>query len=302
MKLQAVGYHLRGSFTHLARHPLYSMAGILTLAVSLILVGFVGLLIWKANNLVERISGGLTLTVYVENQVSVGAVQELSALIQEKWPEVESVSFHTSEEDRRRNLALLPKELLEELDPALIPAQPYLEIRLAMGRIHEQRMNAMVAWFRSLNDVQGVDEVLFGAEKIAVAYSLAKGARNLGLFLSVVILVAALFFVLTTTRLIVEGRKEEIEVLLLVGATPLFIRIPHYIEGVIQGVLAGFAAFAGVWVLQRGLLGGLSSQALLNVPLDLLPPGMMLWFGLGGATLGLLGSVLGIARYLKMTQ
>jgi len=276
--------------------------GILTLSVSLILVGFLGLFMWRANGLIQRLTGGLKLTVYLEPQTSSGAAGDLVRVIQDQWDEIQSVSLHDEREDRNRNLALLPRELVEELDPELIPAQPYLEVLLDIERLDEERADQLVSWFGSLDQVQGVDEVLFGSQKIAVAFSLLRGTQNLGLFISAVIVLAALFFVVTTTRLIVEGRREEIEILLLVGATKNFVRLPHYIEGVVQGGLAGALAFIAVWLMQRHVLSSLRSEQMLQVPVNLLPTGMGLWFLLGGVALGLLGAGLGVARYLRLSQ
>jgi len=265
------------------------------------LVGFLGLFMWEASGLVDRLAGGLKLTVYLDEGISRAASEELVKVIGEQWSEVRTVEFHSELEDKNRNLKLLPVELVEELDPELIPAQPYLEVVFDIEKLDEERAEALVKWFGSLDQVQGVDEVLFGSQKIAVAFSLLKGARNVGLFVSAVIMLAALFFVITTTRLIVEGRRKEIEILMLVGATKDFVRIPHYIEGVIQGGAAGTLAFLVVWLIQRQMLASLRGESLL-VPLNLLPSGMVVWFLVGGVLLGLLGSVLGMARYLRLTQ
>lgn len=301
-QVRAAAYFLRQGLANLARHPLYASVGVLTLAVSLILVGFLGLFMWKATDLVDRLSGGLQLTVYLDPEISRGGADELVKVIREQWDEVKEVTFHSSLEDQTRNMELLPKELVEELDPELIPAQPYLEVALDIELLDETRASQLVEWFGSLDRVQGVDEVLFGSEKISVAFSLLRGAQSVGLFISLVIVLAALFFVITTTRLIVEGRKKEIEILLLVGATRNFIRIPHYIEGVLQGGMAGLLAFLVVWFMQRQLLSSLRTESLLLVPINLLPSGMVAWFLLGGILLGLLGSGLGMVRYLRLSK
>jgi cell division transport system permease protein len=191
---------------------------------------------------------------------------------------------------------------VEELEQELIPAQPYLEVALNIELLNEARATQLVEWFGSLDRVQGVDEVLFGSEKISVAFSLLRGAQNVGFSISLVIVLAALFFVITTTRLIVEGRKKEIEILLLVGATRNFIRLPHYLEGAIQGGLAGLLAFLAVWFMQRQLLSSLRSESLLLVPVNLLPSGIVIWFLVGGVLLGLLGSGLGMIRYLRLSK
>jgi cell division transport system permease protein len=282
--LSAAVYFLRQGLSNLARHPLHASVGVLTLAVSLILVGFLGLFMWKANVLVDRLAGGLQLTVYLDPEITPGGADELMKVLREQWAEVDSVTFHSEVEDKTRN------------------AEPYLEVTLDIEHLDEVRAEQLVQWFGALDRVQGVDDVLFGSEKISVAFSLLRGAQNVGLFISIVIVLAALFFVITTTRLIVEGRRREIEILLLVGATRNFIRIPHYIEGGLQGTLAGLMAFSVVWFMQRQLLSSLRSTSQLLVPIDLLPTGMVAWFLLGGIFLGLLGSALGMARYLKLSK
>ncbi len=295
-------YFMRQGAANLSRHPLYAAVGVLTLTVSLILVGFLGLFLYRANTLVDRLAGGLKLTVYLAPEVTQPAADELSRVLKGQWPEVKEVSYHTELEDRERNLKLLPAELVADLEPELVPAQPFLEVILDVDLLDQERAEALVKWFSALHQVQGVDEVLFGSQKIAAAFSLLSGARTLGIFISLVIVLAAVFFVLTTTRLIVEGRRREIEILLLVGATPSFIRMPHYIEGTIQGIAAGLLSYGVVWFLQRHLMTTLRSEALLQVPLDLLPPGMVAWFLAGGILLGFVGSALGLVRHLRFLR
>lgn len=299
--LRRAWYFLREALTNLVRHPLHSVVGILTLSVSLILVGFLGLFLWQADELVDRLSGGIQLTVYLHPDVTEESSAELVEAIG-KWSEVRHVTFHTAEEDKERNRGMLPRELLEELDDEVIPSQPYIEVELAASELRQSRVDEMVSWFDTLPQIEGVDDVLFGAEKISVAFSLIQGARNLGLFVGLVIVLAGLFFVITTTRLIVESRRKEIEILLLVGATRNFIRVPHYVEGFIQGSLAGGMAFSVVFILQSRMLAGLRTDAGLDVPLQILPNSLIVWFLVGGIALGLLGSCLGMARYLRMTR
>ena len=300
--LSKTAYVLQQSLLNLMRYPVHASIGILSLSVSLILVGLIGLFLWKADGVVNRLSGGLRLTVYLEPDMSQGAVEDLVRVIRQHWAEAQEVEYHSAAEDRERNLKLLPEDVAVEMDSDLIPAQPYLEVILQTEGLDDKRVQEMSQWFNSLPDVQGVDDILFGAEKIASAYSLLRGARTLGIFIGAVVLLASLFFVLVTTRLIVEGRREEIEVLLLVGATKRFVRIPHYLEGIIQGTLAGLVAYSVVWTIQHQMMAHLRGGLMLQVPLDLLPVGVETWFVLGGVGLGFLGSYLGVMRYLKVSR
>ena len=90
--------------------------------------------------------------------------------------------------------------------------------------------------------------------------------------------------------------------MLLVGATRNFIRIPHFIEGTLQGAIAGGLAFLVVNILQNRMAAALRFEAGIQLPIELLSPAMATWFMVGGVTLGFLGSALALSRYLKVTQ
>jgi cell division transport system permease protein len=114
--------------------------------------------------------------------------------------------------------------------------------------------------------------------------------------------VATAVLVSNTLRLAVFARREEIEIMKLVGATDGFVAAPFLIEGTLQGLLGGaLAALALV-----GLHGALVPRLQAAVPLaralslaDTLPPALLLSLALGGAAVGLLGSALSVARTLR---
>ncbi|MEC9072102.1 MAG: FtsX-like permease family protein, partial [Myxococcota bacterium] len=114
-----------------------------------------------------------------------------------------------------------------------------------------------------------------------------------------VVLAAAIFFTFSTIKLAVYARREEIEVLRLVGATDGFIRIPFYIEGFLAGLLGAIGALIIIAIIHARLLAFVEEEHFLNVSLDLMPLGMLLWLFLGGILLGLLGSALSVGRHLR---
>ena len=124
--------------------------------------------------------------------------------------------------------------------------------------------------------------------------------RSVGLVLSAVLLASAVFFVFSTVRLAVWGRRTEIEILSLMGATRGFIRGPFLIEGALQGLCGAGVAIAAVGLLHLELEGLVRDVYLLQVQPSLLPPGMVLWLLIGGPTLGLLASGLSVGRTLKV--
>jgi cell division transport system permease protein len=97
-------------------------------------------------------------------------------------------------------------------------------------------------------------------------------------------------------------RREEIEVLRLVGASEAFIIVPFFIEGAIQGLagsLAGTAALAGAFfALERSLADG-SFLSAVAPTLAFLEPALIFALIAAGPLLGAIGSAGSARRYLR---
>ncbi len=68
------------------------------------------------------------------------------------------------------------------------------------------------------------------------------------------LLVAMIFIISNTLQLTISSRREEIEIMHLVGASPSFIQVPFYVEGMIQGLLGAGLALLFLFLLQRIVL------------------------------------------------
>jgi len=300
--IERLWYFVKQGAKNLVHSPVLTITTVLTVSISLVLVGFLVFLLVKADRLLQETTGGFKMTVYLDPALSVQEGEELARVVQDQWPQVAQANVYSAARDFQRNKALLPPEILEGLEDDLIPSQPYMEVSVNLRKLRGQDLDKMVKWFRSLDQVEGVDEILMGSEKLRMAFTLLESFRYVAGVIAVVVLFAALFFVLATIRLSAHARREEIEIMLMVGATRNFVRLPFYIEGMFEGLGGGLLALALVAALQARLTSELRMERLLSVNFDLLPPAMIGGLLLGGLALGLLGSILGVGRYLKMTS
>lgn len=126
-----------------------------------------------------------------------------------------------------------------------------------------------------------------------------------GLALTIIFTAISLIVVLSTIRLAIFARREEIEIMRLVGANNIFIRVPFIVEGILYGLVASAIALVAVWmIVQR--LGDVLGQYIRGViPLDLpvlfedqLPTLIITEVGLG-LGIAILASLISIQRYLK---
>lgn len=154
-----------------------------------------------------------------------------------------------------------------------------------------------------LDGEEGVEDVVYQKDVIDSLISWTSAIRTIGLILFVFLAVVSLLIILTVTGIRIALRKEEIEILRLVGASSWYIKSPFLMEGMIYGVLGGFISWIVIYVLILYATPFLK-PIFTGLPITL-PPSLiiMLLFllgnSLGGGLLGVIGSFIAVKRYLK---
>jgi cell division transport system permease protein len=155
-----------------------------------------------------------------------------------------------------------------------------------------------------LKEIQGVDQVQYVDEAVQHLAQLNQGLNWVGLFITTLLSLTAIAVINTTIRLIVLARRQEIEVMQLVGATRTWIYFPFILQGLLLSMFGALIAWALICGIQQ-FMGNLllrqpdfirfltegvevTPQETLILPLALL--------GLGGAV-GLLGSLFAVRRF-----
>ena len=297
-RVARAAHFFREAWKNIRSAPILTTVAVLTIAVSLILVGLFGFIMINADRVLDAVAEDLRITIYLAEDVTPDEVDSLQRLIANR-DEVDSVTFLTAEDDRDRNVALLSSELLEGLDQEAIPGQPVIEVQLVPRQRTKDDFATLNAWLEELTHVESVQEAYFGADKIRILFAVIDLVRFTGVLICAIVLAAAIFFTFSTIKLAVYARKEEIEVLRLVGATDGFIRSPFYIEGALAGLCGSLTALAIIAFIHSKLIAFVEEEHFLNVSLDLMPAGVVLWLLFGGVALGLTGSALSLGRYLR---
>jgi cell division transport system permease protein len=284
-----IRYFLRTALLGLRASPLTTAVAVATIAVTLLLVGAFALLVSNMERLLSRFGEDILVSAYLD--VGLPA-EEQRALVErvQSAPGVESVRLVSEEEamQRFREGSAGQAFLLEGLDENPLPAS--LEITLVPESRSSQGIAILVA---SLDGLRGIDELGYGTEWVE-GYARAMALiRGIGIAIGVVLALATLLIVSNTIRLAVYARRDEIEILRLVGAGRSFVSIPFLVEGFIQGSLGGIVAVALLYgffrILLPGLEGGLEFLLGFARPVFVGAEGMLALI-LAGALLGTLGS------------
>jgi cell division transport system permease protein len=257
------------TLTSLRRHGMLQVAAVSTACVALILLGSVGMMLYKLDAIAQSLPREFEMEVFLKPTVPRARTLELQQHLR-TMPEVAGVQLvpreQAWEEEKRRyakeiNLSDLPNPLPDKL----------------IVRTHQpEQLPQVGARLRAHPDV---DEVLDQRETLEQVLSVARLVRWLGLSLVSLLMLSAFVLIYNAVRLTILARQLEVRIMALVGATLRTIRTPFILEGMVQGGLGGMVA-AMLVLLGAGLL---SDYMLRLWPfLNDLPPG-------APATLVLLG-------------
>ena len=189
------------------------------------------------------------------------------------------------------------KNLLGGIQPTVLP--PSFEIQLKKDYRNSTKIKEVVS---QLKKIPQFEEIQYGQEWVETFSVLVHILRLTQWILGGLLLIAIVFITSNTLQLTISSRREEIEVMHWVGASPSFIRVPFYVEGLIQGLLGGVLAILFLFLLHQGFLLYIppSMQAwLARIPVLFLPPETIVWILLGGMVLGFFGSIVASMRVLK---
>jgi cell division transport system permease protein len=188
-------------------------------------------------------------------------------------------------------------ELLEGLDENPLPAS--IEVDLVPAERSSEGLASLAARLAALPGAAEVSHGHAWVEGYARALSLMQAAA---FAIGGVLALAALVIVTNTIRLAVYARRDEIDILMLVGATRTFVSIPFLLEGLVQGVLGGLLALAlvyGVFSLLGGPLQGAFTFLLGHATPAFLGGGARAALVAGGAALGVVGSAAALLQGLR---
>jgi len=223
-------YALREALLAIFRHPVSSLATLTTAAVSFTLLLLVGLSLWNLDRVIGAAEGELEIAVFLKP----GADLATTTAAVRRMAQVARVRAIP------RDQAL--KELIAT-DPYLRGAADLVQNPLPDTLIVTPKTPAAVAPLAAaLQTLPGVDQVEYGGRLTLELLRVARGVRVGALLLILMLILNTFFSVMGTIRLSIENRKDELEVMQLVGASRGTILLPFVAEGFLLTLTAALVA------------------------------------------------------------
>jgi cell division transport system permease protein len=282
-------YFARTSLRGLRSSPVTTAVAVVTIGVSLVLVGAFQLLLSNMEELLDEFGNDLQVTAYLEDGVTEAERRELVATLEtvEGVAGVRAVSKQEALERFRRSVGQ-GAALIEGLDENPLPAS--LEISLVPERRSPEGLRVAV---ESIDGLPGIADLASGQDWVEGYLRAVALVRGTGIGLGVILALATLLIVTNTIRLAVYARRDELGILSLVGASRAFMNTPFLIEGAAQGAVGGALALLLLYAIFRLVLPGFEFglEVVLGAAPRFFSPAEMGALVCLGAGLGLVGSV-----------
>lgn len=253
--MTGLSYTLREAFTNITRNGLVVLGAVLAVFVSLTLTFGTLVLgeVVRINTL--QWAEDVRVSAYIREDVSPSGIADLQTEM-ESWPEVDEVFFMSKTESLKEARVLLanrPAALrVIEDDPSIVPAS------LRIKPVNPDDYQTIVTRAEAMPGLLSVESA---AEAIDGMISLRDGLQIMSLFLAIALGIAAVALIANTIHMAIYSRREEIEIMNLVGASNWFVRTPFLLEGAFEG-------FVGAGLAVIVVVGGLriASNQLTELP------------------------------------
>ena len=295
--LTKLDYLLKETFLGLLRGGWMNWAAVSTVTVLLFLFGLSLQTSWQVETLLNQFGSQLELSVYLDPGTQATSLEPFVAQI----PEVAAVQSITKEQAWTK----LVKELgISDIAGATqqLGDNPLVDELKVKARNPQVVTNLAT----QLAKLPGVDIVQYIDEAVQRITQLHQGLNWITLTITIILTLTSLAVTTTTIRLIVLARRQEIEIMQLVGATTAWIYLPFILQGITFGLLGGAIAWSFISVTQQFISQLLAKQPefiqFLNHGLQLtatqtlLLPLILLGFG---ATVGLTGSLFAVRKFAR---
>ena len=303
--MSSLFYFLKESFQGLTRNLSTTLGSIITIFLSLLIIGvfLVGGVI--VEHLVRNIENEVTITAHVGDNASQETIDEVMNQIT-ALADVSSVSFTTKDQalEDFRETTINP-DIIDQLD-GQNPLPASIEVELS----DPSQVETVVQQILDNTDYKSITDnpddpheaIRYGQRTVDKLFTVTGYLRYIGAALILLLVFIALVFINNTIRLAIMARRKEIAIMRLVGASNGFIRGPFLMEGALHAVIGAGLAIVVLQVLRAYALPRLQ-DAISVLSLDVSGHTyVMIYLALLGAGLviGLLGSAFAMRRYLKV--
>ncbi|MBT5469145.1 MAG: ABC transporter permease [Nitrospina sp.] len=214
------------------------LLSVATITISISILGLFLLLFFNLNGFLSKWNSQVQLIVYLEDDITAAQRGALKGIISNA-PNIESMA----EVSRQKAWAEFQSNISENLKPLMdldfnpLPASYKIKFKNTESRLAHIRELS-----NEIKGKSGVESVEYGVEWIERFEKFMVFSQVFLFSMGALLCLALTLIISNTIRLSIYSRQAEIELMLLIGATPRFVKIPFLLEGMLQGLIGSILA------------------------------------------------------------
>lgn len=292
------GRSIRDAFKGVFRNLSLSMASILCTTITLIVVAISIVLTYNINNFTKLIESDMSIVVFIKKDIS----KEEVTTVENKIKEVDNVASCTY-----KSKADILKEMMET-DSSLSSI---------LSQYNDENNPLLSTFIVKVEDLKHIDDVAkkieiydeveyvkYGENAISELINIFDIIRKGSIMIVVALVLVTAFLISNTIKIAIIARKKEIEIMRLVGASNLNIKIPFIFEGLIIGIIGSIIPILVTSYGYSAIYNNFNGQ-LFSPILKLIRPVPFVYYVslallIVGALVGMIGSYRASRKYLKI--
>ena len=287
---------IRDAFKSVLRNFSLSIASIMCTTITLILVSVAIISAANIENATKLIEDELSIVVYLDKSVTEEQIENIESDIMSQ----ENVSEYTFKSKTEW------KEEMSEYDDAFETVLNYLDENPLMDSliVKVKDVNDLSETAKIISEISGVDTVKYGDGMVDSIISAFDVMEKVVVVVVIALVLVTAFLISNTIKLTIFSRRSAIEIMRLVGASNITIKLPFIFEGFIIGVIGAIipicVSIYGYVILYDILNGHIFSNMLVLIkPFNFVFYVSAILLVLG-AIVGMLGSLKAVGKYLKI--
>ena len=277
MRLNRCGYLIREGFRSIGTHGFMSFASVTIIMACLIIMGSVSLLSVNIDALIKDLEN--------ENEVVAFIDENIEDEEQAKAIDTAMNNFMSNYDD----------DMMVGIDATVFKHRFV---------IHLNDISLMAQTQNELKNIDGIVKVRAHLDYAKTFVTIRNIVSVVSLILIVILVFVSVFIMSNTIKLATFGRREEIAIMKMVGASNGFIRLPFIVEGLVLGMLGGGLAFLAEWGLYNLVTGkivtSLTGSLISVIPFSSVSLTVFIVYMATGILVGAFGGVNAIKNYLKV--
>ena len=290
--------NIRDSFKSVFRNFSLSLASISCITITLIVVAISIVLSQNVNTFAENVEKDVTIVVFLDVDIEPEQKDDVEDLIR-KMDEVDTYTYQSKEQIKEEMMesSEVFQNIMENWDDESSPLQPTFQVKVKnienIGKVADE-----------IKELEHVNTVKYGEGMVEQLISIFDIVKNISIGMVIALIIVTAFLIANTIKITIFSRKREIEIMRLVGASNINIKIPFVFEGLLLGV---FGAIIPIIITVYGyvaLYNHFDGQ-LFSPFIKLIKPEPFIYYVSGillviGILVGMFGSWRAVKKYLKI--